>query len=644
MAMDELARAGDRGGARAAACASTPRTTRRSTSTGWRTSGPWCISRQLWWGHQLPVWYRDLETYVGTEPPRGEGWDRDPDVLDTWFSSALWPFATLGWPDETPRAARPSIPPTRCRPRRDIIFLWVARMIMMGLEFTGEIPFSDVYVHSIIQAPDGRRMSKSLGTGDRPDRPDRGRPAAAGVRRGQPGRPGSSRPTAPTRVRWGLLAMSSRPGRALRRGQGRPGPAADQQALERRPADPARRRRRRPAPRRRAERRRGPLDPLAAGAAPGREVAQRIERVRLLARGAGGSTTSSTASCATGTWSWSSRGCAPASPSWRRTLLHVLTETLALAHPLIPFETEEIYSHIPGAEGLLAARVVERRPAAGDRRRGRGGGRAGDRRGPGAARAGATPPRCEAGRDAAGAAGRRRLRGDRRAPRPAGSARRSTATAAERRAGGVGARSPAARSRSCQPTSVDLEAVRRKRRGAARQAQRRDRARREEARQPGLRRQGAAAGGRGRARQARAPARGAGGAVSASWRAPAALDDRRTGGRALPALAGAVRDAVRAGPHAPADDRARTIPSAGFDSIHVVGTNGKSSTARMIAAILAHHGLRTGAYLSPHLVSFGERIRIDDRDLEPAALRRRGRPGGPGGRAGRPLAGRATTA
>jgi valyl-tRNA synthetase len=126
---------------------------------------PWCISRQLWWGHRLPVWHRGDETYVGEQPPEGEGWEQESDVLDTWFSSALWPYATLGWPDTEIAEFQAFFPTDFLTTAREILFLWVARMIMTSLEFTGEIPFADVYVHSVIQAPDGRRMSKSLGTG-----------------------------------------------------------------------------------------------------------------------------------------------------------------------------------------------------------------------------------------------------------------------------------------------------------------------------------------------------------------------------------------------------------------------------------------------------------------------------------------------
>jgi valyl-tRNA synthetase len=132
---------------------------------------PWCISRQLWWGHRIPVWYCDPceETIVAEQTPErcgacGGELRQEEDVLDTWFSSAIWPFATLGWPDDTPEL-RAFYPTSFLTTAREILFLWVARMIMTGLEFAGDVPFDDVYVHSVIQARDGRRMSKSLGTG-----------------------------------------------------------------------------------------------------------------------------------------------------------------------------------------------------------------------------------------------------------------------------------------------------------------------------------------------------------------------------------------------------------------------------------------------------------------------------------------------
>ncbi|HET9103212.1 MAG TPA: valine--tRNA ligase [Solirubrobacteraceae bacterium] len=325
---------------------------------------PWCISRQLWWGHRLPVWYRGTETHVGVKAPRGEGWTRDPDVLDTWFSSALWPFATLGWPDETPQLGA-FYPTDALVTGRDIIFLWVARMIMMGLEFTGTEPFSDVHITAIIQAPDGRRMSKSLGTGIDPLDLIEGGPRPPVFARGS--EPAGDFPAyGADAVRWGLLAMSS--GQDVRfsedkvaqglqltnklwnaarlillgvggedsphRASPEPVTAEDRWILHR-------------------------LD-LAR-----REVAERIEAFDF-------------AHAALAVYDyvygelcdWYLELVKPRlrerDPALAPFLLHVLTETVALAHPLMPFETEEIYGRIPGAEGLLAARVgpdPQREPA-----------------------------------------------------------------------------------------------------------------------------------------------------------------------------------------------------------------------------------------------------------------------------------------
>src|SRR3954470_1361098 len=305
---------------------------------------PWCISRQLWWGHQIPVWYRGEDTYVGLEPPEGPGWERDPDVLDTCFSSALWPFATLGWPQDTP-ALRAYYPTDVLSTGRDILFLWVARMVMMGLRFTGDVPFTDVYVHSVIQAPDGRRMSKSLGTGIDPLDLIQQYGADA--------------------TRFGLLAMSSSQdvrfsdekiaqGAQLanklwnasrfvftsiaRTSSGEAG-AGGGEGVE-------------PAPR--------------PQTVEDRWILSRLQRAKGAIRGAIEAFEFHHAALGLYDFVFSELcdrylelvKARLDDPDVQATLLLILRETLALAHPVIPFVTEEIWSHVPGNSSpptLLAA-------------------------------------------------------------------------------------------------------------------------------------------------------------------------------------------------------------------------------------------------------------------------------------------------
>jgi valyl-tRNA synthetase len=316
----------------------------------------WTISRQLWWGHRIPVWYRGEEIYVGVNEPAGEGWERDPDVLDTWFSSALWPFVTLGWPERTPEL-RAFYPTDVLVTARDIIFLWVARMIMMGLEFVGEVPFDGVHVHAIIQAPDGRRMSKSLGTGIDPVDLINGGPRPPVFPQG-----GEFPPYGADAVRWGLLAMSS--SQDVRFSEDK---VAQGQQLTNKLWNAAR------------LILLGVGEEARAGVAPvtveDRWILSRLERARAEVGARLEGYDFSHAALALYDFvygelcDWYLELIKPrlrlGEPQLSSTLLHVLIETLALAHPLIPFVTEEIYAYVPGVEGLLAA-GIRAQPAAVD--------------------------------------------------------------------------------------------------------------------------------------------------------------------------------------------------------------------------------------------------------------------------------------
>jgi valyl-tRNA synthetase len=297
---------------------------------------PWCISRQLWWGHRIPVWYCDEcdETYVSeTRPERCGACDdelrQETDVLDTWFSSQLWPFAVLGWPKDTPEL-RAFYPTDFLTTAREILYLWVARMIMMGLEFAGDVPFEDVYVHSVIMAPDGRRMSKSLGTGIDPVEAIEQHGADA--------------------LRFGLAAMSSSQDvkystKRVEQGRDLANKLWNASRLVLMNA--------------------GEVDPSPrAETVEDRWIVSRLQRViaDTTARVDAYEFSHAALDLYSFLWSeycdWYLEMVKPRlyqdDEHAGATVLYVLEQTLGLLHPLMPFVTEEIYSFVPGREGLLA--------------------------------------------------------------------------------------------------------------------------------------------------------------------------------------------------------------------------------------------------------------------------------------------------
>ena len=436
---------------------------------------PWCVSRQLWWGHQIPVWYgpegeeivaesaelaREAAAEQGIDP---DSLSRETDVLDTWFSSALWPFATLGWPEETPHL-RAFYPTSFLTTAREIIFLWVARMVMMGIEFAGEIPFRDVYVHPVIQAPDGRRMSKSLGTGIDPlDEIDvHGADA----------------------LRFGLLAISSTqdvrysPER-VQQGRDLANKMWNASRLILLNAGDAR-----PAPRTERLEDRWIL-PGSTRLSPG---SRRASRATTSPTRCSTSTRSSGRSSATGTWRSSSRASTTATRTRPRTCCTCSSRCCAGPPGDAVRDRGDLgLSARPRGDADRLAEAVPG-PVAG-RHRGRGGGRAAIEQ----------VREVRRWRDLVGVPAAAVLEARIEGELPEFVARLARL---QRRRPGASRSRRSARSRS-SPRARSTPRRPRADRGRARAPARRDRAPRAQARQRGLRRQGAGRGGRGRAREAR---------------------------------------------------------------------------------------------------------------------------------------------
>jgi len=303
----------------------------------------WCLSRQLWWGHQLPVWTTPdgevicalTEEEAQERAGSGVALTRDPDVLDTWFSSALWPFATLGWPDETPELEA-YYPGNVNSTAREIIRLWENRMIWAGLEVMGEVPFTDVIIHSTVLATDGRRMSKSLGTGVDPIEMIDAHGADA--------------------TRYGLLKISSTqdvrfsPG-AIEEGRKLANKLWNVSRLILQNAGDVEAR----------------VEPTALEE---RWILARIDAARAQVEGAWAAFDFATAANALyhltfdDFCDWYAEAIKPRlyehEPSVASTAVAALERLLALLHPMLPHVTEEIWSHVPGArERLIVSRWLD---------------------------------------------------------------------------------------------------------------------------------------------------------------------------------------------------------------------------------------------------------------------------------------------
>ena len=527
---------------------------------------PWCISRQLWWGHRIPVWYCDAceETVVAEAPPQGCGVCGGPlrqeeDVLDTWFSSALWPFATLGWPQDTAEL-RAFYPTSFLTTAREILFLWVARMIMMGLEFPGRIPFADVYVHSVIQARDGRRMSKSLGTGIDPLEEIEIHGADA--------------------LRFGLLAMSST--QDVRYSDAKVQQGAD---LANKAWNAGRL---------------ILLNAAAVAAEPqpvrleDRWILSRLERTIASVTALLGSYDFSRAVGEAYSFFWSELcdwyleivkpRLYEAEPEVSATLLWMLERVLCLLHPIMPFVTEEIWAHHPARRGHLAVHPFP------------------------VAEESLLDPGAEAEVETAIEL-TRRLRAWRElaqvpvagvlAARIEGAAPQEfVGRLARFRFGEEGGDAVASIGPVRVLAALELDAA-----GLAGRLQRR----REEL----------------RSELGRAELKLANEGFIA--KAPAEIVEAER--RKLERYRAELEELSEYDPEAYLDSlepigwklglermhRLMTLlgmPQHRFASIHVVGTNGKSSVTQMIAALLGAHGLRAGACVSPHAARWSERILI----------------------------------